>query len=116
MQSHINELEQYSRRNSIRIFGIEKQANEKLTETICTFFKQKPNNDLQPHIIDSCRRIGTHQSLNAMLVIFVSCKHRQVTLKERRALNVSGINITEYPTRIFHEHSRRNQEHQDMLN
>ena len=28
MQSHMNELEQYSRRNSIRIFGIEKQTNE----------------------------------------------------------------------------------------
>ena len=26
-QTHINELEQYSRRNSIQIFGIEKQTN-----------------------------------------------------------------------------------------
>ena len=29
MQTNINELEQYSSRNSIRIFGIEKQTNEK---------------------------------------------------------------------------------------
>ena len=35
MQTHVNELEQYSRRNSIRIFGLEKQTSEKLTETIC---------------------------------------------------------------------------------
>ena len=41
MQTHINELEKYSRRNSIRIFGIEKQINEKLAETFCESSKQK---------------------------------------------------------------------------
>ena len=58
MLTHINELEQYSRSNSIRIFGIEKQINEKLSETICKFSKQKLNIDLQPNCIERCHPVG----------------------------------------------------------
>ena len=72
MQTHIDELEQYSRRNSIRIFGIEKQTNENLTETISNFSKQKLNIDLQPHFIDRCHPVGNYQDRNAVLVKFVS--------------------------------------------
>ena len=74
MQSHICKFEQYSRRNSIRIFGIQKQTNEKLAETICKFSKQKLNVDLQLHFIDRCHRVGNYQNRNAILVKFVLCK------------------------------------------
>ena len=77
MQTHINELEQYSRRNSIRIFGIEKQTNDKLTETICKFSRQKLNIDLQPHFIDRCHPVGNYRNRNTVLVKFVSYKHKQ---------------------------------------
>ena len=92
MQSHINELDQYSCRNSIQIIGIEKQTNEKLTETICKFSKQKPNIDLQPHFIDRCHPVGNYRNRNAVLVKFASHKHIQDTIK---ALKGSGIIITE---------------------
>ena len=86
MQTHINEHEQYSRRNSIWIFGIEKQTNEKLTQTICKFSKQKLDIDLQPHFIDRCHPVSKYRNCNAVLVKFVSCKHKQDVLKVRRAL------------------------------
>ena len=99
MQTHINELEQYSRRNSIRIFGIEKQTNEKLTETVCKFSKQKLNIDLQPQFIDRCHPVGNYRNRNAVLVKFVSYEHKQDTIKARRALKGSGIIIAEDHTR-----------------
>ena len=116
MQTHINELEQYSRRNSIRIFGIEKQTNEKLTETICKFSKQKLNIDLQPHFIDRCHPVGNYQNRNAVLVKFVSHKHKQDTIKARRALKGSGIIIAEDLTRTNYELLRKTQKHPKILN
>ena len=73
---------QYSRKNSIRIFGIEEQTNEKLTETICKFSKQKLNIDLQPHFIDRCHRVGNYRNRNAILVKFVSCKHNKALSRQ----------------------------------
>ena len=86
MKTHIDELGQYSRRNSIWIFGIEKQTNEKLTKTISKFSKQKPNIDLQPHFIDRWHQVGNYRIRNAVLVKFVSHNHKRDTLKARRTL------------------------------
>ena len=101
--THINELEQYSRMNGRRIFGIEKQTNEKLTETMCMSSKQKLNIDLQPHFIDRCHPVGNYRNRNALLVKFVSHKHKQDTIKSRRALKASGIIISEDLTRANYE-------------
>ena len=105
MQTYINELEQYSRKNSIRIFGIEKQTSEKLTETICKFSRQKLNNNLQPHFIDRCHPVGYYRNRNTVFVKFVSYEHKQDTHKARRALkDPYGSLILE---RIRHNYNRR---------
>ena len=95
MHIHIDELEHYSRRHRIWMIGIERQTKEKLIEAISMFSKQKLNIDLQPHFIDRCHPVSKYRNRNAVLVKFVSHQHRQDTLKVRRALNVSGIAITE---------------------
>ena len=81
--SYIYKLGQYSRRNSICIFGIQKQTNEKLSKTISKFSKQKPNIDLQPNFIDRWHPVGNYRNRNAVLVKFVSHKHKRDTLKAR---------------------------------
>ena len=116
MQTHINELEQYSHRNSIRIFRIEKQTSEKLTETLCKFSKQKINNDLQPHFIDRYHPFGNYRNRNAVLVKFVWHKHKQDTLKARCALKGSGIIITEDLTQTKYELLRKTHKHPKILN
>ena len=55
----------------MQILGIEKQTNEKLTETKCQFSKQKLNIELQPHFIDRCH-VGNYRNCSAILVKFVS--------------------------------------------
>ena len=95
MHIHIDELEHYSRRHSTWMIGIERQTKVKLTKTISMFSKQKLNIDLQPHFIDRCHPVSKYRNRNSVLVIFVSYQHKQDTLKVRRALNVSGIAITE---------------------
>ena len=112
----INELEQYSRRNSMRIFGIEKQTKEKLAETICKFSKQTLNIDLQPHFIDRCNPVSNYLNRNAVLMKLVSHRHRQDTLKARRALKGSGIIIAEDITRTNYELLRKTQKHPKILN
>ena len=98
VQPHIKELEQYSRWNSIRIFEIEKP-----TEIICRFSKQKPNVNLQPHIIDRCHTVGNYRYRNTVLVKFISRKHKQETLRTRRPMKGSDIIIVVNLTRTNYE-------------
>ena len=57
-----------------------------------------------------------HRNRNAALVKFVSHRHRQDTLKARRALKGSGIIITEDLTRTNYELWRKTQKHPKILN
>ena len=117
MQNHeLDELEQYSRRNSIWIFGIQKLTNEKPTETICKFTKQELNIDLQPHFIDRCQPVCYYRNHNAVRAKFVSYIHKQDTHKARCVLKGSGIIIAEDLTRTNYEVQRKSQKHPKILN
>ena len=57
-----NDLEQYSRRNCVRIFGIPEQSTENTTETVCNLVKDKLGINLQKSQIDRSHRVGNPES------------------------------------------------------
>ena len=52
LECKTDDLEQYSRRNSLRIYGIQEKEFEDSVETTLTMFKSEMDLDLQPSALD----------------------------------------------------------------
>ena len=96
--AEINDMEQYSRRWSVRIFGVaEKEEENVVTEALNII-----NNKLKlPHItednIDVAHRTGRKQNNRhrAIIVRFLRVKHRQQVLRSRKQLKGTRVTIAE---------------------
>lgn len=99
LENEVNNLEQYSRRSCIRIFGVKEATNEK-TDDIVMEVAKKINVDLQHAEIDISHRVGIRDS-NAkrgerpIIVKLTSHRKRQELLRNRRKLKSTGITIQE---------------------
>ena len=58
LKNNYNDLEQYSRRNCIRLFGIPEKKGEDAMETICEIAKEKLGVTLPKSAIDRAHRVG----------------------------------------------------------
>lgn len=76
-------LEQYSRRNSIRISGIEHEEGENVYTKVIEL-AEKGDVTINNHDIDRAHRIGTKQDI---LVKFISHKKRNELLKAKKAIH-----------------------------
>ncbi|KAI8479481.1 hypothetical protein Bbelb_111890 [Branchiostoma belcheri] len=87
----INALEQYTRRNSLRIRGIpevNKETGEMCVHKVVNFCRVKLGLDLQPQCIDRAHRVGTRKenATRLMLVKFVSWQDRNRVFRARSKL------------------------------
>lgn len=103
----INELEQYSRRNCLRIFGIEEKRDEN-TDTIITEIATKHLGfAVNPTDIDRSHRIGRKDHDNgkprAIIVKFSNYEGRNRFIKNRRKLKGTDIIIKEDLTKTNQE-------------
>ena len=111
----VDDLEQYTRRNNIRVFGVVEQVGE--TDVDCEvkilqLAKEKLKIDIRPQDIEAVHRVGKlerpgvtsgasgdtskqKQKPRAIIVRFVSRKTTQLFLSKRRALKGSGMGINE---------------------
>ena len=108
-----NELEQYTRRNSIRIFGIvdndKHENNFKTEQAVIRFLKNKMNIEVSPVQIDICHRMGRYRegSYRPIIVKFVSRKTKIHIMANKRKLKGTNMFIVEDLTAINQQRVRR---------
>ena len=100
-ESHVNDLAQYSRRNNIRIYGInDRKKNETAEETtslVIKFLKDKLDIDAHVRDIDIAHRLGQFREDGNRVIIcrFMSRTLRNDVMKNRKMLKGSAMVIRE---------------------
>jgi exosome complex exonuclease DIS3/RRP44 len=99
LEEKCDSLEQYTRRNTLRISGLEENDNEDAYEVSMDVLKKLPVGDqLSFKDIDRCHRIGpktTTDRPRLMMVKFATYRMRQKVYKQKRNLNDTSIFINE---------------------
>lgn len=100
-ERHVNDLAQYSRRNNVRIYGInDRKKNETAAETtslVISFLKDKLNVDAQARDIDIAHRLGQFREDGNRVIIcrFMSRTLRNDVMTNRKMLKGSAFVIRE---------------------
>jgi len=102
-----DELEQYQRRNNLRVFGIEESDGEDTDQLLLDLFKDKLNVDVQLADIDRSHRVGkpstpgTNGAVKprAIIVKFTSYRTRRAVFSVKKRLRGSKVSISEDLTR-----------------
>ena len=100
LRSRLDAQEQHSRRRNIRIFGMQHEADENLTEKVNKLFQAKPKlNNISKDDIESCYRVPAKNARPdrppAVLVKFANVNTRASVLKFRKELRSSKVFIKE---------------------
>ena len=100
-----NDLEQYSRRNNIRVFGIDdsdRETAEKSEKHVTDLLRQKLSVDLAPSQIQVAHRAGKFNpgANRSIIMQLVNRKDKQNIMQVRRKLKGSGFTIAEDLTPI----------------
>lgn len=90
-------LEQYTRRNSIRVFGVTEDRHEDCEEKVLKLFRQKLNVNISPDRIDNCHRTGKYiqDGKRGIIVKFATFKDKMEIFKNKRMLKGTGVIVTE---------------------
>ncbi|KAK3920648.1 LINE-1 retrotransposable element ORF1 protein [Frankliniella fusca] len=101
LDSKVDELEQYGRRNNLRIFGVKEREGE-CTDDIVLTVASKMDVTFDRSVIDRSHRIGAKGSENRprpIIVKFVSYAHRSQMFRAKKNLKGSNITVREDLTR-----------------
>lgn len=93
-----DDLEQYTRRNNIRIFGLPESDSENIDDVVINLFNEKLNVNITPSEIDRCHRLGkktNNKSNRPVIVKFTSYRSRHLVFATKKSLKGSGITIRE---------------------
>ena len=95
-----NDLEQYSRRHNIRVFGISdsgRETAEKSEKLVTDLIKNKLSLNITPNQVQVAHRAGKFQpgGTRSIIMQFVSRKDKQQVMSVRKKLKGSGISIAE---------------------
>lgn len=95
-------LEQYTRRNSVRIHGIQEVVRENTDNLVLSFLKDKMQLDFTVDDIERSHRVGaSNKNINRpILVKFLSYRKRHEVFSKKKILKNSGIVITEDLTKL----------------
>ncbi|KAK9686108.1 hypothetical protein QE152_g37441 [Popillia japonica] len=102
----IDNLEQYSRRNSIRIFGVAEKSNENIQDIVMNMCSEKLNIDFSLRDIDRAHRIGPRQVGNkkrSIILKLTSFRCKMEILKNRHKLKGTAISIAEDLTKTRYD-------------
>ena len=101
----INDLEQYTRRNSVRVYGIhdtnKRESADETTEKVLNMLRNELGIALQPRDIDISHRIGRYRDDGNRVIIckFASRMDKIHVIRNRRKLKGKSIVIREDLTR-----------------
>ena len=96
IKTELDDLEQYGRRNNLRINGIPEKADENTTELVKTLANDKLGVSLDDRDFDRSHRVGKPGARpRPILVKFTNYTARNLVIKQRRKLKGSRISINE---------------------
>ncbi|KAK9692564.1 hypothetical protein QE152_g35079 [Popillia japonica] len=99
----IDNMQQYFRRNIIRIFGVPEKENEIVEEIVISLCREKLDIDIPPANIDRTHRLGSLQTRRnnkrAIIIKFTNSNCKYTVLRNRYKLRGTGIVIVEYLTK-----------------
>lgn len=102
----VDALEQYSRRNNVRIFGIPEDVGgkENLEDKVISLCTDKLGVRIAPEKIDRCHRLGSVKpgAPRAVIVKFVSYKDRCVLFNNKKLFKGTRVVVSEDLTRSKH--------------
>ena len=96
LESQNDSLEQYTRRNSLRVTGLQEDPNENILDRTLHMFNSTMQ--VEPPIttndIDRVHRVGKRSSskTRSIIIKFTSYRARQVALKKRKAFQIAVPN------------------------
>ena len=105
LEAKIEDLEQYSRRNSLRIYGIKENEKENSLDMALNLFQSKMGLDLQASNIDRVHRVGRKENdkkTRPLLVKFATYQARDSVFRAKSRLKSAetrGIFVNEDLTR-----------------
>ena len=105
-ESRTNELEQYSRRNSVRVFGVPETSPENTDDLVLKVVSDHLHCPMTKADIDRSHRTGKPRSdgkPRPILLKLCSYRIKAVLIRQRRNLKGSGISIQEDLTRQNHQ-------------
>ncbi|KAI4469370.1 l1 transposable element-related [Holotrichia oblita] len=100
----MDSLEQYTRRNSIRLFGVPEQENEDTLKLVKEILTEKMELPEICFLIDRCHRlksknasknIATNARPNAIIIKFMSYNAKMSVNQQKKALKGTGWVITD---------------------
>lgn len=96
LNAKCDELEQYSRRNNVRIFGVPESSNENCDELVLNVCKAV-GADITVRDIDRCHRVGPKSpgKTRPIIVKLTSYRYRQQIFINKRKLKGSSTTIRE---------------------
>lgn len=98
-----DELEQYQRRNNLRVFGVPETNGENTDELLVKLFKDSLDVDVEMSRLDRSHRVGQKQAPSgnntvrhrAIIVRFMSYQDRRRVFTAKRKLKGTGVSIRE---------------------
>lgn len=98
-----DELEQYQRRNSLRLFGVAENVQENTDDLVVTFAREKLGVQIDVTDIDRSHRVGRRlpgaTKPRPIIIKFVSYRKRAEVFSQKRKLAKTGITVREDLTR-----------------
>lgn len=99
--SKLDDMEQYSRSNNLRLYGVPEKQDENINEVISTFCSEKLDIVLQPHDIDVSHRLKSKvNGTRPIIVRFTSRAVKHKIYNNKRKLKGSRIIIKEDLTKV----------------
>lgn len=101
LNEKLDGLEQYTRRNSVRVFGVPEEERENVDAKMVSLFNDKLGVPVSVNDIDRCHRVGVFSNKDKLkqsrpiIVKFVSYRSRAAVCKARSRLKATGISIQE---------------------
>lgn len=102
LRKDMDGLEQYSRRNNLRIFGIKEDSGENVQEKVLNVISNQLGLPITIMHIDRCHRVGKQQQgmkPRGIIIKFISYQQRSLVFAAKKKLKGSGIQIREDLTR-----------------
>ncbi|KAK9685442.1 hypothetical protein QE152_g38045 [Popillia japonica] len=93
----VDTLEQHSRRNNLRFFGLEEADNENVENLIVAVLSQNLNVKVSASCIDRCHRVGkkVKDGARSIIVKFASWKFKNEVFRNKSKLKGTKIRIAE---------------------
>lgn len=96
-EDKVDALEQYTRKNNLRIYGVPENSNEDVEAVFVNTLSTKLNIDISPEYIEICHRVGRRSEavVRPIIVKFASYKYKSLVYRHRSRLKGTKIVIKE---------------------